>query len=116
MQLSERLEQIVKELRPGFSREATFQWFLILLWGIVVSTQPPAITSYLNALGLGPEYYGQALHWFHSTGFSIDGLCQCWSKWLEGHPHVRPIIFKLHDGIESVAGDAPKTVVSPWLG
>ena len=52
----------------------TIQWFVILLWGIVVSTQPPAITSYLNALGLGPEYYGQALHGFHSSGFRIDGL------------------------------------------
>ncbi len=178
MQLSKRLEEILMQLRPAFSREATFQWFVILLWGIVVSTQPPAITSYLNALGLGPEYYGQALHWFHSSGFSIDGLCQCWSRWLEKHPNVRrlkgqrvyvgdgikvskegrkmpgvkrlhqesedvskpewirghyfsalglllgagealfasPIIFKLHDGIESVAAEAQMTVVGVKLG
>jgi hypothetical protein len=46
MGLSERLEQIVIQLRPAFRREATFQWFVILLWGIVLSTQAPAVTSY----------------------------------------------------------------------
>lgn len=173
MGLSERLEQIVIQLRPAFRREATFQWFVILLWGIVLSPQAPAITSYLNALGLGEEYYAQALHWFHSSAFSIDALCQCWGRWLAEHPNVRrlqgqrvyvgdgikvgkegrkmpgvkrlhqesddvskpewirghyfsalgvllgvgealfacPIIFKLHDGIESVAADAPTTLV-----
>jgi hypothetical protein len=173
MGLSERLEQIVMQLRPAFSREATFQWFVILLWGLVLSTQVPAITSYLNALGIGEAYYAQALHWFHSRAFSIDHLCQCWGRWLEGHPHVRrlqgqrvyvgdgikvskegrkmpgvkrlhqesenvskpewirghyfsalgvllgsenalfvsPIIFKLHDGIETVAAVATATLV-----
>jgi hypothetical protein len=89
MELSERLEQIIIELRPAFSREATFKWFVILLWGIVLSTQAPAITSYLNAVGLGEEYYAQALHWFHSSSFSIDQLCKCWGRWLSGHPNVR---------------------------
>jgi len=89
MELSERLEQIVKQLQPAFSREATFQWFVILLWGIVLSTQAPAITSYLNALGLGEEYYAQALHWFHSSAFTIDELCKCWGRWLEEHPNAR---------------------------
>ena len=89
MELSERLEQIIIELRPAFSREATFNWFVILLWGVVLSTQPPAITSYLNGVGLGEEYYAQALHWFHSSGFSIDQLCQCCGRWLKKHPNVR---------------------------
>lgn len=89
MELSERLEQIIIELRPAFSREATFKWFVILLWGIVLSSQPPAITSYLNAVGLGEEYYAQALHWFHSRGFSIERLCQYWGRWLNKHPNVR---------------------------
>jgi hypothetical protein len=31
MELYERLEQILGELRPAFSREATFRWFVLLL-------------------------------------------------------------------------------------
>ena len=41
------------KLRPAFSRQATFEWFVLLLWGVLLSTQPPAVTSYLNALGQG---------------------------------------------------------------
>lgn len=89
MELYERLEQIMIKLRPAFSRQATFEWFVLLLWGVLLSTQPPAITSYLNALGLSEGYYAQALHWFHSNGFSIDDLCYRWGCWLREHPHVR---------------------------
>jgi hypothetical protein len=65
----------ISELRPAFSRETTFQWFVLLLWGTLLSTQSPAVTTYLNALGLDEGYYYQALHWFHSSAFRIDNLC-----------------------------------------
>lgn len=55
---------------------------------VVLSTQPPAVTSYLNALGLSEGYYHQALHWFHSSAFCIDSLCQAWAQWLSEHPFV----------------------------
>ena len=84
-ELYQRLEQIMAQLRPVFRREATFKWFVLLLWGILLSTQPPAVTSYLNALGLGEGYYHQALHWFHSSAFSVDGLCKAWGEWLTKH-------------------------------
>ncbi len=84
-ELYQRLEQIMVQLRPVFRREATFNWFVLLLWGILLSTQPPAVTSYLNALGLGEGYYHQALHWFKSSAFSVDGLCAAWGEWLTKH-------------------------------
>jgi hypothetical protein len=59
-----------------------------LFWGIVLSTQPPAVTSYLNALGLSEGYYHQALHWFHSSAFCVDTLSAEWGKWLSEHPYV----------------------------
>jgi hypothetical protein len=88
MNLYQRIEQILQELRPVFSREATFEWFVLLLWGVLLSTQPPAVTSYLNTLGLGEGYYHQALHWFHSSAFEVDQLCQRWGAWLSRHPAV----------------------------
>ena len=91
MESYKRLEQIMLTLRPAFSRQATFEWFVLLLWGVLLSTQPPAITSYLNALGLGEGYYAQALHWFHSSAFSIDTLCYRWGYWLRKHPNARPL-------------------------
>ncbi len=84
-ELYQRLEQIMVQFRPVFRREATFEWFVLLLWGIMLSRQPPAVTSYLNALGLGEGYYHQALHWFHSSAFSVDALCDSWGEWLKKH-------------------------------
>jgi hypothetical protein len=60
MKLYQRIEQILLELRPVFSREATFEWFLLLFWGALWTTQPPGVTSYVNAMGLSESYYHQA--------------------------------------------------------
>lgn len=90
--LYQRLEQIMVQFRPVFRREATFKWFVLLLWGILLSTQPPAVSSYLNnALGLGEGYYHQAIHWFHSRAFSVDSLCSVWGGWLKKHSAVHQL-------------------------
>ena len=88
MELSQRLEQILGDFRPVFSREASFRWFVLLVWGILLNTQPAAVTSYVNALGLGEAVYQQALHWFESSAFSVKGLCHHWGQWLSQHPGV----------------------------
>lgn len=82
MELYQRIEQIIVTFRPSFSREATFEWFVLLLWGALLTTQPPAVTSYLNALGLEAAYYSHALHWFHSSGYELDRVCRRWGHWL----------------------------------
>ncbi len=87
-ELYQRLEQIMVQFRPVFRRTATFEWFVLLLWGILLSRQAPAVTSYLNALGLGEGYYHQALHWFKSRAFSVDALCGSWGEWLKKHSAV----------------------------
>jgi hypothetical protein len=46
MALYHRVEQILAALRPVFRRQATFEWFVLLLWGVLLASQPPAITSY----------------------------------------------------------------------
>lgn len=87
MELCQRWEQILCGLRPVFRREKTFDWFVLLMWGVLLSTAPPAVTSYVNSLGLSEAYYAQALHWFHATAFSVEALCRHWSDWLQEHPH-----------------------------
>mgnify|MGYP001050638553 CR=1 FL=1 len=86
MELCQRWEQILCALRPAFRREKTFEWFVVLIWGLLLSTAPPAVTSYVNAVGLSEQYYAQALHWFHGTAFGVDELCVQWGRWLQGHP------------------------------
>ena len=88
MHIIRRLEQILTNLQPVFSRHATYEWFVILIWGILLCNQHRAVTSYLNAVGLTQHYYTQALHWFHSQGISAQKLSIMWHKWLITHPKV----------------------------
>lgn len=103
MELYTRIEQVLLKLRPAFSREVPFEWFVLLLWGVLLSQQPAAVTSYLNGLGLGEAYYGQALHWFHSRAFRIDEVCQRWGYWLSKHAEVKTL-----KGQRVYAGDGIK--------
>jgi hypothetical protein len=98
-----RVEQILGALRPVFRRQATFEWLVLLLWGVLLTSQPAAITSYLNAIGLTEVYYHQALHWFHSSGWRVAQLCQYWGNWLAQHPSVRQLngqLVYVGDGIK----------------
>jgi len=88
MHIIPRIEQILTNLRPLFSRQATYEWFVILIWGILLCSQHRAVTSYLNAVGVTHNYYTQALHMCHSKGISVQKLSIGWHKWLITHPKV----------------------------
>ncbi|NEP19667.1 MAG: transposase [Leptolyngbya sp. SIO4C1] len=103
MEIYERIEQIVVTLRPAFSRAATYEWFVLLLWGVLLTNQPAAVSSYVNGIGLSEDYYHQALHWFHSSAFSIDQLCNRWGEWLRASAHskrLRGQLVYVGDGIK----------------
>jgi hypothetical protein len=37
MDLYRRVEQILEAMRPVFRRQATFEWFVLLLWGVLLA-------------------------------------------------------------------------------
>ena len=103
MELYARIEQILKKIRPAFSRETPFEWFVLLLYGLLLSHQPVAVTSYVNGLGLDESQYSKALHWFHSRAFKLDEVCQRWGKWLSLHTEAQRLkgqLVYLGDGIK----------------
>ena len=95
MDLVERVEQILQELRPVFSRQAAFMWFVLVFWGIVLVDREPALTSYLNAIGLGEQYYHHVVQWFQASSWSASGLSQRWSQWLVGHGQAKRLQGRL---------------------
>ncbi len=73
------------------------------MWGTLLCSQTPAVTSYLNAVGLSEYYYHQALHWFHSQAWNVVNLSQTWQQWLVKHPNVHRLKGQpvyLGDGIK----------------
>lgn len=82
------LERLLRVLRPAFTREATFAWFVVAFAGVVTRQEVYGVSSIIRALGLAPVYYPALLHFFHSTAWTAQGLYRQWEDWLIRQPLV----------------------------
>lgn len=85
------LEGLFRALRPAFSREATFAWFVVAFAGVVTRQDVYGVSSIVRALSLAPVYYPALLHFFHSTAWTAEGLYRQWEVWLIGQPAVEQV-------------------------
>ena len=83
MPLLKFVEALIEEFRPVFRRKATFEWFVVVLWALMLRMDTAGVTSIVRCLGLSPKTYHSLLHFFHSTAFSVSALCQRWLKVLD---------------------------------
>lgn len=71
-----------RALRPAFTRQAAFFWFLLAFAGFVLRSDLYGVSSIVRALDLSPAFYPCLLHFFHSSAWSAQGLYQSWWVWL----------------------------------
>jgi hypothetical protein len=76
------LENFLRAMRPAFSRQATFAWFVIVFVGFLLPSDTFGVSSIVRALSLVPESYTCLLHFFHSTAWTVEGLMGLWWGWL----------------------------------
>ena len=76
------LEALVRALRPAFSRQAAFVWFVVVFAGFLTRTDLYGVSSIIRALDLAPAYYPSVLHFFHSSAWSAEALYRYWWTWL----------------------------------
>ena len=98
-----RLEQILEEFRPCFSREAAFKWFVIVIVGLITRQDHLGVTSIIRELTLNPLCYESLIHFFRSTAWTADNLRTCWYRFLSKHAPV----YKVR-GRVVLAGDGVK--------
>ena len=96
--------KLVKELSPAFSREVTFQWFVVSLAGFCCRVDLMGVTSIIRALGLQSLCYSRLLRFFHSEAVNLNALTKLWSKViLKYHPDLVKMngrILLVADGIK----------------
>lgn len=97
------LESILRALRPAFTREATFAWFVVAFAGVVARQDVYGVSSFIRALGLAPEFYPALLHFFHSTAWSAERLYRQWEDFL-----IRQPVVESTDGRVVLLGDHTK--------
>jgi hypothetical protein len=98
------LERFLKFMRPAFSRQATYGWFVIVFVGFVLRTDTFGVSSIIRALMLTPESYVCLLHFFHSTAWNMEGIMMLWWQWLS----QKNVAYRIGDRMV-LLGDHTKT-------
>lgn len=84
------IEQKLSEFRSCFSRTATYNWFIIMITGLMVRFDSLGVTSFIRALSLDHRFYESLLHFFRSNAFSTEKLKLRWRKIVFRHaPFIR---------------------------
>ena len=71
-----------------FSREAAYQWFVILVVGLMIRDDHLGVTSVIRDLGLRPECYETMMHFFRSSAYTLDSIASCWYKVVQKYAPV----------------------------
>ena len=86
--------EIVRELRPAFTRERTFLWFSIALAGFCCRKDIVGVTSIVRALGLKSTCYMSLRLMFHSNAIDLEYLALLWAH----------LVIKIHPSILKING------------
>ncbi len=89
------LEAQLRALRPAFTRQATFVWFVVAFAGVVTRHDVYGVSSIIRALSLAPVYYPALLHFFHSSAWTAESLYRQWERWLMTQPVVERVAERL---------------------
>lgn len=76
------LNNFIKTMKPAFSRNKTFGWFVICFTGFIVRQDTYGVSSIIRALFIEPFYYPCLLHFFHSSAWNTQVLLEYWWQWL----------------------------------
>lgn len=79
------LESFFFAMRPAFSRQAAFAWFVVAFVGFTVRTDTLGVSSVVRALFLCPAAYPLLLHFFHASSWTVAELRKHWWEFLAGH-------------------------------
>ena len=76
--MDNKLFEILENFRPCFSRKATYYWFILVMIGLVVRADHYGISSIVRWVSLSPNCYFSLLHFFVSTGWTLEILLLSW--------------------------------------
>ncbi|MBU1486481.1 transposase, partial [bacterium] len=76
--MDKKLFEILENFRPCFSRKATYYWFTLVMIGLAVRADHYGISSIVRWVSLSPNCYFSLLHFFGSTGWTLEVLLLCW--------------------------------------
>lgn len=74
------IDKIFRAFNPCFSREDTFSWFCIIVFGLITRNDTYGITSIIRSTGIDPNCYVSMLHFFRVNSHNLEMIQYYWSK------------------------------------
>ncbi|MEI7028427.1 transposase [Paenibacillus sp. y28] len=97
------IDEVLSAFRPCFSRKATYDWFVVIVVGLMIRSDHLGLTAIIRSLAIHPRHYESMIHFFRSDAWSLDSLRLAWFKVVR---RVAPLLY-LHGRVVLV-GDGMK--------
>lgn len=94
------IDGILQQFRICFKREETFNWFVIIVVGMLLRTEMRGISTIIGCLYLEPRCYETMLHFFRSKAYDLECIKSKWQRIVL--EHIEPILM---DGYMMLIGD-----------
>lgn len=78
MNMLEFIDQILSNFRSCFSRNASYQWFVIIVVGFMIRSDTLGVTSIIRDLVISPKYYETLLYFFRASSWDLESLASKW--------------------------------------
>jgi hypothetical protein len=98
------INKILMSFRKSFARYASFQWFIVVVIGLIIVQDGYGVTSIIRELFINPSHYENLLHFFRSRAWSIEKITQNWIKTV----HECAPVLRVLDGRNILIGDGTK--------
>jgi hypothetical protein len=89
------LNKILNNFRKCFSRQSSFNWFVIIIIGLMLRSDSLGLTSIIRDLELCHRSYATMIHFFHASSWTLESIA---NKWIQVVKSVAPIYKE--DGIK----------------
>ena len=72
------IDKILCSFESCFSRKAAFQWFVVIVVGLMLRSDKLGLTSVIRDLALQQDSYLSMLHFFRASSWSLDEIRKHW--------------------------------------
>lgn len=97
------LNEILNQFRKCFSRQATFNWFVVIVIGFMIRTDTLGVTSVIRDLAISQDSYTNMMHFFRSGSWQLQSLL---NQWMNCVKDIAPIYKE--EGMTILVGDGVK--------
>jgi len=63
-----------------FSRDASYNWFIVVIFAMMIRTDTSGVTSIIRDLNLNPSLYETLVAFFHASSYTVHAITWEWMR------------------------------------